>query len=100
MAKTLYHVTPVENVESILENGLLLNHGYHTGAFICLSERPDSWMKDGLALLEVDIGGLDYTITSWKDEGLDEVCVWGDIEPSRIRLVERKEEEEHESPFP
>lgn len=86
MSKTLYHVTPVENVKSILENGLERCHGGHSGAFISLSERPDSWIQDGLALLEVDVEGLPCTMTSWIPDGLDEVCYWGDIPPSRIRL--------------
>lgn len=75
MAKTLYHVTPSENVEAILKNGLLRVHGDVGSAFICLSEKPGSWMVDGLTLLDVDI------------EGLDEVCVWGDIPPNRIRIT-------------
>ena len=75
MAKTLYHVTPSENVEAILKNGLLRVHGDVRSAFICLSEKPDSWMVDGLTLLDADI------------EGLDEVCVCGDIPPNRIRIT-------------
>ena len=86
MAKMLYHATDAKNVESILKNGLLRCHGDHTSAFVSLSECPNSWMKEGLALLEVDVEGLPYTMTSWASEGLDEVCYWGDIPPTRIRL--------------
>ena len=89
MAKILYHVTPSENVESILRNGLLRVHGDNKSSFISLSEKPDSWMQDGLTLLDVDIDGLDCKITSWIPEGLDEVCVWGDISPDRIKLHEK-----------
>lgn len=88
MPKILYHVTSVENVKSILENGLKCCHGGHSGAFVSLSERPDSRMKEGLALLEVDVEGLPHKMTSWVPEGLDEVCYWGDIPPSRIKLRE------------
>ena len=87
MAKRLYHATDPKNVESILKNGLLRCHGDHTSGFICLSERSDSWFKIGQVLLSVDIDGLDCTITSWIPEGLDEVCVWGDIPPDRIRIT-------------
>ena len=89
MAKILYHVTPSANVESILKNGLLRVHGSNKSSFISLSEKPDSWMQDGLTLLDVDIDGLDCKITSWIPEGLDEVCVWGDIPPDRIKLHEK-----------
>lgn len=85
----LYHVTKPENVESILSDGLLRCHGDHTSAFICLSEDPDSWIDDGLVLLEVEIDGLKCRITTWNElEPTDEVCVWGDIPPERIRVVE------------
>ena len=65
MEKTLYHVTPSENVEAILKNGLLLVHGDVRSAFICPDEKPDSWIVDGLTLLDVDIEGLDCKMTSW-----------------------------------
>ena len=87
MAKTLYHVTPSENIEAILKNGLLRVHGDVGSAFICLSEKSDFWMVDGLTLLDVDIEGLDCKITTWIPERLDEVCVWGDIPPNRIRIT-------------
>ena len=87
MAKRLYHATDAKNVESILKNGLLRCHEDHTSAFICLSERPDSWFHVGQTLLSVDIDGLDCRITSWIPDGLDEVCVWGDIPSERIHIV-------------
>ena len=86
MLPLLYHATPRENVASILEKGLLRNHGDHRHAFISLSERPDSWMHDGLVLLDVDIGGMECRMTWWFGEDLDEVCVWGDIPADRIKL--------------
>ena len=88
MLPILYHATPRENVASILEKGLLRNHGDHRNAFISLSERPDSWMHDGLTLLDVDIRGMKCRMTWWFEEGLDEVCVWGDIPADRIKLHE------------
>jgi len=89
MAKTLYHVTPSENVESILKNGLLRCHGDHKSAFIFLSEDPDSWIDDGLVLLDVDVDGLKCRFTTPCIENTDEICVWGDIPPDRIKLHER-----------
>lgn len=82
----LYHVTGKKNVEVILREGLRRCHGDSTSAFISLSEAPDSWMQDGLALLSVNIGGLGCKVTKWGKE-TDEVCIWGDIPPERIKLV-------------
>ena len=82
----LYHVTPTENVESILKDGLLRCHGDSKSAFICLSEKPDSWMKEGLVLLQVDIDGIGCDVRCWGAE-TDEICVWGDISPDRIKVV-------------
>jgi RNA:NAD 2'-phosphotransferase (TPT1/KptA family) len=86
----LYHVTNPENVDSILKNGLLRCHGDHKSSFICLSEDPDSWIHEGLVLLEVDVDGLKCRMTTWKydqEYPIDEVCVWGDILPERIKAV-------------
>lgn len=82
----LYHVTPPENVDLILKNGLLRCHGDYSSAFISLSEHPDSWMQDGLVLLEVDIDGIGCMVRTWGND-LDEICVWGDIPPERIKVV-------------
>lgn len=86
----LYHVTKLENVESILKDGLLRCHGDYKSAFICLSEKPDSWIQDGLVLLEVDIDGIGSEVRSWGVE-TDEINVWGDIPPERIRVVENEQ---------
>lgn len=88
---TLYHVTSPENLDSILKDGLLLEHGENSAPYISLSEQPDSWIKDGLVLLEVNIDGLPCRITTWnfKPENLDEVCVWGDIPPERIKVLKQ-----------
>ena len=89
MAKILYHVTPSANVESILKNGLLRCHGDHKSAFIFLSEDPDSWIDDELVLLDVDVDGLKCRFTTPCIENTDEICVWGDIPPERIKLHEK-----------
>ena len=85
MAK-LYHVTKPENVDSILRNGLLRCHGSYRSAFISLSERPDSWIQKGLVLLEVDVDGIGCKETTWLPQS-DEICVWGDIPPERIKVI-------------
>ena len=90
MGVILYHTTPPENVPGILKDGLLRCHGVHESAFICLSRRPDSWMKPGLALLEVDIEGIDgRLVRQWSEEETDEINVWDDISPERIRPAEK-----------
>ena len=85
----LYHVTEPENVPHILEHGLLRVHGNHKSSFISLSENPDSWIREGLVLLGVDIDGLKCRMTTWNTapDFSDEVCVWGDIPPERIKVI-------------
>ena len=83
----LYHVTKSENVQSILEHGLLRNHDGHKSAFVFLSEDPDSWMEDGLVLLGVDVEGLNVRLTTPLIENTDEICAWGDIPPERIKVL-------------
>lgn len=83
----LYHVTPKENVKSILKEGLLRCHGEHKSAFIFLSEDPDSWIDDGLVLLGVDVAGLNCRLTRPCIDRTDEICAWGDIPPDRIKVI-------------
>jgi len=92
MKKVLYHITEKENVPSILEKGLLCGGLSHRGSFVSLCEEWISWYEDGLAILEVDIDGIDCDIRTWLPQ-LDEVCVWGDIEPWRIRIFKKDEKD-------
>ena len=95
MAKILYHVTPNENVETILKEGLLRCHGDYKSAFICLSKNAESWMQSGLALLGVDIEGMDRKlIRQWPENETDEINVWADIPPNRIKLISLRVEGE------
>ena len=87
----LYHVTKPENVPSILEHGLLRCHGDHKSAFVFLSEDPDSWMDNGLVLLGVDVDGLNVRMTTPLIENTDEICVWGDIPPERIKVMKNED---------
>ena len=84
----LYHVTDPKNVQSIMEHGLLRSHDGRTSAFVFLSERPDSWLKDGLALLGVNVSGLECRMTKpCIGRDTDEICAWGDIPPERIIVI-------------
>lgn len=80
---TLYHATEPKNVPSILKDGLL-----PSGAFVSLSENPDSWWREGLALLSVNIDGLKHDMHTFQPE-LDEITVWGRIEPERITVIRK-----------
>jgi hypothetical protein len=86
----LYHTTKRENLESIMDRGLL-----NKGICIYCSERPDSWWnEDGYAKLEVDIRGMDdVRMTTFDEPGLDEILIWVDrIEPERLRVIDRPAE--------
>ena len=81
----LYHSTKRKNLDSILENGIRRQKGH---SFVYLSQRPDSWRKkrDGLVTFEVNASGLKKCFTSVFD-GLDEILYWGDIPPSRVKVI-------------
>lgn len=84
--RLLYHRTLSKNVESIMKDGLI-----PSGAFVSLSEKPDSWYTD-FPLLSVDIDSFmrdfpDVRVTTWLPE-LDEVCVWGTIPAKYIAKVD------------
>lgn len=75
----LYHVTDPKNIPSIMQMGLRRSMGGRTTFAVYLSERPESWWKPGLALLKVDISGLQTTPATTFLPDMDEVIFWGDI---------------------
>lgn len=85
MKQFLYHVTPKENVQSILQNGLR-----RKGFAVHLSEKPYSWYTPGLAIFKVRITGLRHEMTTFLPES-DEILVWGDIPAERVCLVKANE---------
>ena len=78
-AKYLYHVTPADNVESILTSGLMRGAKRRTMA-VYLSTKPFSWYQEnGMRILRVDISGLGSIPTTTFLPDSDEVLFWGDI---------------------
>ena len=79
--KYLYHVTPKENVEKIIYEGLRTSASNRTTWAVYLSEKPLSWYQDGLEILKVDVSGLEeLKATTFLPES-DEILFWGDIPP-------------------
>lgn len=77
--KYLYHVTPAENVEKILKEGLRRSASNRTTWAVYLSTKPLSWYQEGLEILKVDVSKLeDIKATTFLPE-LDEVLFWRDI---------------------
>ena len=76
----LYHVTPKENVKSILREGLK-----RKGFAVYCSEKPWSWYMEGMAIFKVRITGLRHKMTTFLPES-DEILIWGDILPERLFL--------------
>lgn len=83
----LYHVTPDENVKSILEKGLIRGGEKSRGIAIYMSQNPLSWWTPGNKILRVDTKGLQG---DWSDflPGNDEILYWGDIPAKRIKVYE------------
>ena len=81
MKHYLFHVTKKENVREILNNGLKRKYEFA----VYLSENWDSWWKPGMAVLRIRITGLNkkYEMRTFLPE-LDEILVFGDINPERI----------------
>lgn len=79
--KYLYHCTKKENVAQIIANGLKTSMGNRTTFAVYLSEKPLSWYEQGLAILKVDVSGLEEMKASTFLPNLDEVLFWGDIPP-------------------
>jgi len=82
----LYHVCQLENLESILKEGLKRPKGH---SMVFLSEDPKSWYKDdgNHVVLEVDVDNLYGRFTTFLPE-LDEINYWGDIPPEYIKIKE------------
>lgn len=82
LSNYMYHTTTPNNLNSILSEGLK-----RRSFAVYLSKAPFSWWKPGMAILKVDISGLEDKIT-YVDETLDEFLLWSDIASSRITLYE------------
>lgn len=81
MAKQfLYHVTPRENVQSILREGLK-----RKGFAVYCSEKPYSWYQNGMAVFKVRIAGLKSKMTTFLPES-DEILIWDDVPAERVCL--------------
>ena len=82
----LYHSTPVENLESIFERGLLLG-GLRGGFVIYLSPSLERvYRVKGRAVLEVETG--EARLSAFDDCVEWEVLCWGPIPPENLRLLE------------
>lgn len=83
-SRVMYHATPKENVESIMEKGIVPQH-----SMVYLSHRPDSWARegDGLVVLMVRTSGLEgkFSVACGADD-LDEVIYWGAIPPANVMI--------------
>ena len=81
MRHYLYHVTKQENIPSIIREGIKRKYGFA----VYLSENWGSWWKPGMAVFRVRITGLNKLYQIGKlDENLDEILVFGDINPERV----------------
>lgn len=99
MSKIVYHVTPMDNVGTILENGLeprigerSLQRGEETPRVYLFPQREDvetalmNWLgdefEDELAIVEVDLAGYRYSHDVGYEISVEEV-----IKPSAIMAV-------------
>ena len=93
----LYHVTKLENLDSIMEHGLIRGGIEKKGSAVYLSEQPDSWYTDYIAadsiILKVDVIGL-YGCMVKPNPDIDEILVMEDVEPSRISIYSGVDEQE------
>ncbi len=82
--RILYHVTPPDNVERIIREGLKPGGNERRGFAVYLSEKPLSWWTDGLVILKVDVSGLkEVKATTFLPES-DEILFWGEIPAWKI----------------
>lgn len=82
--KYLYHVTPKENVEKILKEGLRRSACNRRTWAVYLSVKPLSWYQDGLEILKVDVSKLEKIKATTFLPELDEVLFWGDIPAHKL----------------
>lgn len=81
----LYHVTPKENLESIMREGLKRKNGFA----VYLSESPYSWWRPDLEIIRVRITGLRGLKTFLPES--DEILSFEDISPLRLyRFIPKK----------
>ena len=85
MQKFLYHVSPKENTESILEQGLI-----RKGFAVYCSEKPDSWWQPGLTIFKIDISNIKHEMTTFLPES-DEILIWGNIQPEFISIYSEED---------
>jgi len=105
LPKKIYHVTPSENLDSILSKGLIPQKGNRSSkmvdeksAIYCFPDKTSmedavmNWLGDEfeedepLALLEIDTEGLDGNVTDGADF---EIAITTPIPPDRIRVLSR-----------
>ena len=82
-ANVLYHVSPHENIENILREGLKAKD-----SFICVSRSPDSWKTKDVTVLEVNIKGMeDIRMSTFPVDETDEILIWTKIiTPDRLKI--------------
>lgn len=84
----LYHTTLKKYLKSILENGLVSSKL----GIVYLSEKPNSWWQgEDYITLEIDMTNSENKLTTFRDPNLDEILCWGNIEPYRIKVLEKGE---------
>lgn len=105
----LYHITPDENVSSILQNGLITSIGdrtkrckYEKGndkrISMCLHEDLKNWVKalfnktefNGLSVFEIDINGLSGLKRRQWSNGY-EYASWDNIPTKRLKLLTKND---------
>ena len=83
----LYHTTLKNNLDKILEKGLISSKL----GVVYLSEKPNSWWQGKEYItLEIDMTNSENKLTTFNNPDLDEILCWGNIEPYRIKVLERE----------
>lgn len=80
----LYHTTLKSNLKNILKKGLIASKI----GIVYLSEKPNSWWQGKEYItLEIDMTNSENKLTTFNNPALDEILCWGNIEPSRIKIL-------------